>query len=250
MLFSFLHLVPMFVAARMRVEPCDALLARLDARMGVEVPDVLKVMDELPRLNQFLKVCYDTLLFLVTLAIMIPPMCGKMRAAKEYAIATLASALVSIPLFAAFQAVGPWGKFAASDADVDEPTLVVATDTGITAALGLLRGRAFARRLAGTTLLWFATSDDDFVTESFVRERLPAACASFRVERFPAVGHPERPLVARHWLARTDRPARAFLAGDGDVTTALTEALLAAGLGASAIAVECFFNNPAKRAAV
>src|SRR5438132_11016470 len=86
--------------------------------MCVEVPDVLKVMDELPRLNQFLKVCYDTLIFLVTLAIMIPPMCGKMRVAKEYAIATLASALISIPLFAAFQAVGPWQYYQyAADAD-------------------------------------------------------------------------------------------------------------------------------------
>src|SRR5947208_1761490 len=82
-LFGFLHLVPMFVAARMRVEPCDALLARLDARLGLEVPDVLNIMDAFPRVQHLLGICYDTLIFLVTLAIMIPPMCGKMRVAKE-----------------------------------------------------------------------------------------------------------------------------------------------------------------------
>ena len=107
-LFSFLHLIPMFVAARMRVELCDAFLAKIDARMGIEVPDVLKVMGQLPRLHHFLGVCYDTLIFLVTLAIMVPPMCGKMRVAKEYAIATLVAAMISIPLFAFCQAVGPW----------------------------------------------------------------------------------------------------------------------------------------------
>src|SRR4051812_38126476 len=64
---------------------------------------------------------------------------------------------------------GPWGKFVAVDGEESGPTLVVATDTGITAALGLLRGRAFRARLETTTLIWFSPSDDDFVPQTFAR---------------------------------------------------------------------------------
>src|SRR5207237_425931 len=42
---------------------------------------------------------------------------------------------------------GPWGKWLADDAR-PRRTLVLATDTGITAALGLMRGQAFAPQRA------------------------------------------------------------------------------------------------------
>jgi len=144
---------------------------------------------------------------------------------------------------------GPWGKFVANEADPIGPTLVVATDTGITAALGLLQARAFRSRLETATLVWFRESDDDFVPERFARERVPGACGGFRVERFPAVGHPERGLVACELVRSFGGIARAYLAGDGDVITAMSGTLVAAGLAEPHIAIECFFNNPAKKAA-
>jgi hypothetical protein len=106
--FGILHIVPMFIAARRRVPLCDALLARLDAALGLEVPAVLQAVEGYPALRQVLEFSYNTLLVLVTVAIMTPPMCGKMRAAKEYAIGVVLAALICLPLFAAFQAVGPW----------------------------------------------------------------------------------------------------------------------------------------------
>ena len=144
---------------------------------------------------------------------------------------------------------GPWGKFVAGEGDAHGPTLVVATDTGITAALGLVQGLAFRSRLPTTTLVWFSQSDDDFVPESFARERVPSGCGAFRVEKFPPVGRPERGLVARDFVERFVGLERAFLAGDGDVITAMSDALVAKGLAEPRIAVECFFNNPAKKAA-
>jgi membrane-associated phospholipid phosphatase len=118
--FGYLHIVPMFIAARLPAPLSDALLARLDAAMGVEVPSVLRVMEAYPGVGRFLHFCYDTLLFLVTLAIMVPPMCGKMRAAKEFALGGVLAALICLPLFAAFQAEGPWvyhGYTPATDQD-------------------------------------------------------------------------------------------------------------------------------------
>jgi ferredoxin-NADP reductase len=144
---------------------------------------------------------------------------------------------------------GPWGKLVAGEADLADATLVVATDTGITAALGLVQSQAFRSRLATTTLVWFRESDEDFVSESFARARVPSACAGFRVEDFPPVGHPERALVARDLVRGYGGLARAFLSGDGDVITAMSGALVEGGLAEPRIAVECFFNNPAKKAA-
>jgi ferredoxin-NADP reductase len=144
---------------------------------------------------------------------------------------------------------GPWGKFVVSEGDEPGPVLVVATDTGITAALGLVQARAFQSRLSSTTLVWLRESDEDFVTETFARRRVPSACAEFQVGAFPPVGHPERALVARACVRRFGGLARAFFAGDGDVIGAMSETVVAAGLAEHRIAVECFFNNPAKKAA-
>src|SRR5262249_24987312 len=36
------------------------------------------------------------------------PLCRRMRDAKEYVLAGVISAIISLPLFSAFQAVGPW----------------------------------------------------------------------------------------------------------------------------------------------
>jgi membrane-associated phospholipid phosphatase len=110
-LFGTLHLFPMFIAARSRVGLSDDVLARLDRLMGIEVPRVLEVMSQFPKLNLFLAYCYGSLIYLMTAAVIVLPLCGKMRAAKEFSIASVFSAAVSLPLFAAFQALGPWTHY-------------------------------------------------------------------------------------------------------------------------------------------
>lgn len=110
-LLSNLLFLPMYIAARRHVEPSDALLDRWDALLGVKVLDVLEVMKRFPAVDGVLAVCYDTLIFLMTLAIIVPPLSGRMDKAKEYALSCLAAAAISLPLFAAFQAVGPWSYY-------------------------------------------------------------------------------------------------------------------------------------------
>jgi hypothetical protein len=106
--FGYLYIVPMFVAARLPAPMSDALLARCDAALGVEVPAVLSLTAAYPPVGAVLRFLYGTLLFLITLAIMVPPMCNRMRAAKEFAIGGVIAAVICLPLFAVFQAVGPW----------------------------------------------------------------------------------------------------------------------------------------------
>jgi membrane-associated phospholipid phosphatase len=106
--FGYLHIVPMFIAARVNVPLSDSLLAHIDKAIGLEVPQVLEFAGNHPKITAVLNASYNILLLLVVLAIMLPPVCGKMRIAKEYAIGSLVAAMIALPLFAMFQALGPW----------------------------------------------------------------------------------------------------------------------------------------------
>jgi ferredoxin-NADP reductase len=156
---------------------------------------------------------------------------------------------------------GPWGKFLPAPAPEgeEEATWVVATDTGITAALGLLGAAAFRERRPQTTLLWLSPSDDDFVSEAFVRQRAQRVGASaavsaqaatlrdLRIGALPPVHHPERiaaGLTHFEALRRTPRPERVYLAGDGALLYPFANALTLAGLAESQVAIESFFNVP------
>src|SRR5687768_4538603 len=125
---------------------------------------------------------------------------------------------------------GPWGKSLPEPPRENGATWVVATDTGITAALGLLRGAAFAERLSQTTLLWLASSADDFVSEAFVRERVTDghALRELRLGTVPPVHHPERlsaGLAHFDTLRELRAPERVYLAGDGALLYPFANAL-------------------------
>ena len=145
---------------------------------------------------------------------------------------------------------GPWGKLV-PHADARGSALVFATDTGVTAALGLLRGARFGPLIASTSFVWLRESAQCFVPDGFVRACLPAGIGSVRIGELPAGDHPERIAVARHAasdaLAR-ERPLHVFVAGDGAVNYALLDDLIAAGVPATRDNLESFFNMPKKSA--
>jgi ferredoxin-NADP reductase len=150
---------------------------------------------------------------------------------------------------------GPWGKFLPEPVPSAGATWVVATDTGITAALGLLRGTGFQERLARTTLLWLASSAEDFVSEAFVQARLTSdvgngALRELRLGTLPPVHHPERlPVGLAHFeaLRKQAAPDRVYLAGDGALLYPFASALALAGFAESQVAIESFFNVPTKK---
>lgn len=151
---------------------------------------------------------------------------------------------------------GPWGKLHPHDSG-SGATLVFATDTGISAALGLIQGVRFAPLLATTTLVWLRVSADDFMPEELVRERVPASCGQVRIEPIVPIGHPERVAHARAVFGRTlsclaQPPSlsrsigRAYITGDGAVNYVLLDDLIAAGVPATRDNLESFFNMPRK----
>lgn len=143
---------------------------------------------------------------------------------------------------------GPWGKHLRGlEANSEAPALVVATDTGITAALGLVRSRALQRRLPRSRLVWLLPSPNYFLPVEAVRSCLPSAC-SLEVQRLPALDHPERVACCEAWLTREltrGIPADAFLSGDGLVLQALRRSLEAHGVAEERIFVDPFFRKPA-----
>ena len=145
---------------------------------------------------------------------------------------------------------GPWGKFVPREG-VSGRTLILATDTGITAALGFLHATRFAPLLPQALLIWLRGSSDYFLPEEFVRERIPADCGEVRIEAIPAIGHQERVPHARAILRQVMSRgglAQAFIAGDGAVNQVLLDDLAAAGVPVSKDNVESFFNMPKKSA--
>src|SRR5579875_1384226 len=143
---------------------------------------------------------------------------------------------------------GPWGKFLPETTSGSR--LVFATDTGITATLGLLRGRRF-RELAGdTTVVWFVEADDYFIPASFARESIAAPRITFEVIAAPPPGHPQRPVQARALVDRVLARRRtdwAYMAGDGALIYPLRDHLAGAGVPLERIRLEAFFNNPDRR---
>jgi ferredoxin-NADP reductase len=144
---------------------------------------------------------------------------------------------------------GPWGKLRLPPGFRGR-ALVVATDTGITAALGVVGSRRAAPDAPPPDLLWLSASPHDFVPASFVRERLPAGCAAELVTDFLPVGHPERAaalcaLVEARFFPRSYDVI--LCAGDGAVIYPLRDRLIALGAPQGGVLLESFFNNPQKK---
>ena len=145
---------------------------------------------------------------------------------------------------------GPWGKFV-TNGESAGPRLVFATDTGITAALGLLQGGRSRTRAEATTAVWFVESDDYFLPPAFVRSVLSGRCQNFGVAAAREVENATRIGSALAMLERSlesTRPSNAFLAGDGAVIYPLRDLLVAAGMQKENIHLEAFFNNPERKA--
>jgi membrane-associated phospholipid phosphatase len=107
-----LHFFPMYMAAGRDVPISDAWLAGMDrGLLGFEVPDVMSALQPYPRFNLFMLRIYESLLYLMTVATILPPILNRMEYAKEYAIGCVVAAVISMPIFALFQAVGPWDYY-------------------------------------------------------------------------------------------------------------------------------------------
>jgi ferredoxin-NADP reductase len=154
---------------------------------------------------------------------------------------------------------GPWGKFI-TDEQAANPTqrgsvLILATDTGITAALGLVNSVKSLPHESITDVFWFMESDEYFLSEEFVRSRFLHRCRNFRVMRIPSVDVTQRHswFEAHHksifeGILAEGAPQSSFLCGDGFLVARFRQALLDWGIADSTVHVETFFNHAERKA--
>ncbi|HUQ06285.1 MAG TPA: FAD-dependent oxidoreductase [Kofleriaceae bacterium] len=156
--------------------------------------------------------------------------------------------LHEVEVGATVQFSGPWGKLAPADGAAGR-TLVLATDTGITAALGLVQSARFRPLAPATLFVWLEPPGDGFLPRALVREMLPGDLGEVRFGELPPVGDASRIAPARailRELLHAGALGQAFIAGDGLVNYALLDELVAAGVAATRDSVESFFNMPKK----
>lgn len=148
---------------------------------------------------------------------------------------------------------GPWGQFIVDDFISRDSVLVLATDTGITAALGLVQSAKFKAGVRNCRIVWFVESSDYFIPQSFVRNRAAHNGTNLQVTLIPSLNHADRLSAAlKSFKSALDnfQAESAFLSGDGSLLYPFQEELLSRGIKQEQVKLECFFNNPYKKAGI
>jgi len=151
-------------------------------------------------------------------------------------------ALHEAPVGAELTFSGPWGKLV-PEAGLPARTLLVATDTGITSALGV----ALEHGGAGALVLWLRAHDELFLDQADVGARLAATGARLLTATIGPAADAARVHAA---FARIDgclrewSPDLVVATGDGRIVHPLVAR--ARPLEAR---IECYFHNPEKKSA-
>ena len=143
---------------------------------------------------------------------------------------------------------GPWGKLVPETGLADR-TLLVATDTGITSALGIVEQARDAGTRPSTEVLWLRAADERFLDVELVRAQIEASGVRFVAMTIPAVDAPDR--LAAAWAHVDARVAEVgaelvIATGDGAIVHPLRERLPATH-GVRDVRIVCYFHNPEKK---
>ena len=140
---------------------------------------------------------------------------------------------------------GPWGKLMTKE-DAQRH-FILATDTGISAALGLVNGDDLKEQLDKTAFCWLRPSDNIYLSDSFVRESLPEGLSRADIMDLAPINSDERmDALTGIALPNPEGNDHFYLVGDGHVTMKLREDLINKGYKSEQISSELFFNKPVK----
>ncbi len=151
-----------------------------------------------------------------------------------------------------FEFSGPWGKYQIPENSSAERILCIATDTGITAALGLLKGKAAEPWLDGSKLVWFVSASDYFLPPQEVRSRLPQAVSAEIISSTPEIKDPQRLTFVEEKISGTVSKGmwtKIYLSGDGLIIRHLKVRFLEVGYQPEQIFTESFFHHESLKTA-
>jgi ferredoxin-NADP reductase len=160
-------------------------------------------------------------------------------------------AMHELPLDATLGFSGPWGKLI-PETGLAPRTLLVATDTGITSALGIVEQQAMAGEARALSVIWLRESAETFLDVATVRRRIEHTGATWSVHEIAPIAGRRRTveawaLVEAH--ARQSEASHVIATGDGAIVHPLRESLPARLSQVTDVRIECFFNNPEKKSA-
>jgi ferredoxin-NADP reductase len=159
------------------------------------------------------------------------------------------NALHAAALGSEFSFSGPWGKLV-PEGGLADSALFIATDTGITSALGVAEQAHAAGGRAPLEVLWLRSEDETFLGVERVRDWVEAAGARFVHAVIPKACAPDRAVAAwAHAGARVLEMAPRVLlgAGDGAIVHPLRERFPLESSGVREVRIECFFHNPERK---
>ncbi|HET8933624.1 MAG TPA: FAD-binding oxidoreductase [Polyangiales bacterium] len=144
---------------------------------------------------------------------------------------------------------GPWGKLHVPEdlATRPGPIWMIATDSGASAAIGMLRSQALQPYLSRVQLWHFRTHPDAYLSDAFMSETL-GCLADLRSEPLASVQAPLRTMELERWIEERlsragELPAQVYVTGDGILARQSKQQLLAAGLPELHMQSESFFNH-------
>jgi ferredoxin-NADP reductase len=146
---------------------------------------------------------------------------------------------------------GPWGKLIPEDG-LAERTLLVATDTGITSALGIVEQAARHGRASTLAVLWLTAKSEAFLDPDAVRTRIERAGARLGSAQIPDIGDAGRLAAGLEHveaLAHESSATHLIATGDGAVVHPLKALLPDRVARVRDVRCECFFANPEKKSA-
>ncbi len=161
------------------------------------------------------------------------------------------TALHGAKVGATFGFSGPWGKLVPEDG-LGERTLLVATDTGITSALGIVEQHAGSPGPRALEVLWLTGPSEDFLDVERVRARLADAGVHLVCAEIGEVDSASRAGDAWHFIDARARGLQAIhvvATGDGAIVHPLKGALPSRAPSVRDVRIECFFKKPEKKSA-
>lgn len=109
-LFLLMTIIPcvVVVSARLGMPLRDQAFMDLDQHLGFNVPAIMAWASQHPVVQHLLNRSYILLFWMLGLAVFLPSLMGKRKAAQEFLLANAIVFLLAVPVFTCFPAVGPW----------------------------------------------------------------------------------------------------------------------------------------------
>lgn len=111
LVFHNLLQLPQYAAARLGMPLQDALLVRADRLLGIDGAAIVQWIHQHPAYEQFSMLSYSLMPWLVFAAVLITPLAGQVKRAKQFLLAVILSALIGACISALLPAIGPWAGY-------------------------------------------------------------------------------------------------------------------------------------------